>query len=137
MGSNFNFMEKYWPDITQLGQLAELYLYADTNACMIKIGIMAERIARKLCIYEKIQLPEHATQADRIRALKYAQALPQRIDDIFYTLRKAKNDAVHRGWMGPIRRNLCFIWRLPCAAGLWRCMAIGPSSRRNIERRKT
>ena len=97
MASNFEFLAKYWPDMAQIGKLAELYLYADANACIYKIGVLAERVAQEICTFEKIELPEQTTHADRIRALKYADLLPKRIDDMFYTLRKARNDAVHMG----------------------------------------
>ena len=93
--SNFDFLAKYWPDMAQLGKTAELYLYADPNGCIIKLGILAERIARELCAFEKLQLPEDCALSDRLRALKYADLLPQRIDSMFYTLRKARNEAVH------------------------------------------
>lgn len=97
MASNFEFLAKYWPDIAQLGKTAELYLYADANGCIYKIGLLAERVAQEVCAFENIDLPEQTTHADRIRALKYADVLPKRIDDMFYTLRKARNDAVHMG----------------------------------------
>ena len=97
MASNFEFLAKYWPDMAQIGKMAELYLYADANACIYKIGVLAERVAQEICAFEKIDLPEQTTHADRIRALKYADLLPKRIDDMFYTLRKARNDAVHMG----------------------------------------
>ena len=97
MVSNFEFLAKYWPDMAQIGKMAELYLYADANACIYKIGVLAERVAQEICAFEKIDLPEQTTHADRIRALKYADLLPKRIDDMFYTLRKARNDAVHMG----------------------------------------
>ena len=97
MASNFNFMAKYWPDIAQIGKMAELYLYADANACIYKIGVLAEHVAQEICAIEKIDLPDQMSHADRLRALKYQDLLPKRIDDIFYTLRKARNDAVHMG----------------------------------------
>lgn len=97
MASNFEFLAKYWPDMAQIGKMAEWYLYADANACVCKIGVLAERVAQEICSFEKIELPERATHADRIRALKYADLLPKRIDDLFYTLRNARNDAVHMG----------------------------------------
>lgn len=97
MASNFDFLAKYWPDIAQIGKIAELYLYADANACIFKIGMLAERVAQVVCAVAKIDLSEQATHADRVRALKYADLLPKRIDDMFYTIRKARNDAVHMG----------------------------------------
>lgn len=97
MVSNFDFLAKYWPDIGQLGKTAELYLYADAIACVDKTGALAERIGREICAFEKIELPEQSTHADRIRALKYADLLPKRIEDMFYTLRKARNDVLQLG----------------------------------------
>ncbi len=97
MASNFDFMAKYWPDMAQIGKMAELYLYADANACMYKIGVLAERVAQEICTFENMDLPEQTLHADRIRALKYADLLPKRIADMFYALRKARNDAVHMG----------------------------------------
>jgi len=94
MVSNFEFLGKYWPDMAQMGKLAELYLYADTNACIYKIGVLAERVAREICAIEKIDLPEQARHNDRLRGLKRAGLLPKRIDGMFYTIRKAKNEAV-------------------------------------------
>ena len=97
MASNFEFLGKYWQDMAQMGKMAELYLHADANSCIYKIGLLAERLAQEICVFEKIELPEQTSHAERLRAMKYAQVLPKRIDDIFYTLRKARNDAVHEG----------------------------------------
>ncbi len=97
MASNFDFMAKYWPDMAQIGKMAELYLYADANARMNMIGTLAERVAQEICAFENVDMPEQASHADRLRTLKYADLLPKRIDDMFYALRKARNDAVHMG----------------------------------------
>ena len=61
MASNFDFMAKYWPDIAQIGKMAELYLYADANTCIYKLGVLAERVAQEICTFEKIDLPEQTT----------------------------------------------------------------------------
>ena len=95
MASNFEFLAKYWPDMAQLGKTAELYLHKDPNGCILKLGLLAERVAREICVFEKLPLPEQATHSDRLRALKHGDLLPDRIDDIFFALRKARNDSVH------------------------------------------
>ena len=59
MASNFEFLSKYWPDMAQIGKMAELYLYADANACIYKIGLLAERAAQVICAIEKLELPEY------------------------------------------------------------------------------
>lgn len=97
MGSNFDFLAVYRQDMAQLGLLAELYVYADANACIQTLGALAERAAQAVCDYEQPQLPEHATHADRLRALKYAGLLPQRMDDMFHALRRARDDAALLG----------------------------------------
>ncbi len=106
MGSNFEFLAKYWPDMAQIGKMAELYLYTDPNACVYKTGLLAERVAQEICGFENMELPAEISHADRIRRLKYADLLPKRIDDMFYTLRKARNDAVHSGLNSRERADL-------------------------------
>jgi type I restriction enzyme R subunit len=48
MASNFELLAQYWPAMAQIGKMAELYLYADSNACIYKIGVLAERIAQEI-----------------------------------------------------------------------------------------
>ena len=97
MKSNFSFLEKYWPEMSEIGQAAEMYLYTDANACVFKLGMLAERIVSEIIRIEKLTITENSTHADRIRLLKHAGMLPSTIDDILYALRKARNDAVHTG----------------------------------------
>ena len=91
MKSNFEFLSKYWPNLAQMGKMAELYLHVDANQCISQLCTLAETVAVEICNYEKLALPEQSTHTDRIRAIKYADLLPKRIDDIFYVLRRAKD----------------------------------------------
>ena len=51
MASNFSFLEKYWIELALLGETAESYLYSDPNACIFKIGMLAEQIVRgNICL---------------------------------------------------------------------------------------
>ena len=45
MASNFIFLRRYWPDLAQLGEMAELYLFFDPKNCIFKLGTLGERIA--------------------------------------------------------------------------------------------
>ena len=101
MASNFEFLKDYWPELAQLGDIAEVYLHVDANACIEVTSLMAEYAAQQICAYEKLDLPQYATQADRLRALRNAKLLPQKIDDLFYVIRKAGNDALHLGIDSP------------------------------------
>ena len=98
MKSNFEFLNKYWPVLAQLGANAENYLYSDPNACIYKLGMFAERLVREILVFEHIDEPQtENTHANRIRSLKKAGLLPQEIDNTLYLLRKTRNSAVHTG----------------------------------------
>ncbi len=97
MKSNFAFLKEYWPDMAQIGETAEEYLYSDPNACIYKLGMLAERITSEMFSIEKIVMPEEDTQVNKLKVLKREGLLPQNIDNILYALRKARNEAVHAG----------------------------------------
>lgn len=98
MKSNFEFLNKYWPVLAQLGANAETYLYSDPNASIYKLGMFAERLVLEMLAFEKIDEPESDnTHANRIRLLKRAGLLPFEIDNTLYLLRKTRNTAVHAG----------------------------------------
>jgi type I restriction enzyme R subunit len=79
MTSNFAFLAKYWEDIAQIGLAAETYLYTDSNACIYKLGLLAERIVSEICRFEAISLPDDARQIDKIRKLSNDGLLPDNI----------------------------------------------------------
>ncbi len=97
MTSNFVFLQENWPDLYEIGNAAEGYLYADPNACVFKIGLLAERLVQIILSYEELECPEESTHLDRIRILRKEGLLPQNVDDILFAIRKARNNAVHFG----------------------------------------
>lgn len=98
MKSNFEFLNRYWPALSQIGETAENYLYSDPNACIFKISLFAERLVQEILAFEHIAEPEvDNTHANRIRLLKRAGLLPREIDNTLYLLRKTRNSAVHAG----------------------------------------
>ncbi len=98
MKSNFEFLNRYWPALAQIGETAENYLYSDPNACIFKIGLFAERLVQEILVFERMAEPEvDNTHANRIRLLKRAGLLPREIDNTLYLLRKTRNSAVHAG----------------------------------------
>lgn len=95
---NFEFLSKVWPNLAKIGDLAEQYLYSDTNTCFIKMGMLAESIVEYMLAYDGIPEPKYNnTNANRIKLLKKNDLLPREIDDILYVLRKTRNDAAHAG----------------------------------------
>lgn len=98
MKSNFEFLNRYWPVLAQLGANAENYLYSDPNACIYKLGLFAERIVQEILVFEHMNEPQtDNTHSNRIRMLKRAGLLPHEIDNALYVLRKTRNSAVHAG----------------------------------------
>lgn len=98
MKSNFDFLNRYWPALAQIGATAETYVYSDPNACIYKLGMFAERLVQEILVFEHIAEPAvDNTHANRIRILKRAGLLPHEIDNTLYVLRKTRNSAVHTG----------------------------------------
>lgn len=98
MKSNFEFLDRYWPVLAQIGAVAESYVYSDPNACLYKLGMFGERLVLEIFAFEHIEEPTtDNTHANRIRLLKREGLIPKKIDDILYTLRKTRNEAVHSG----------------------------------------
>ena len=96
--SNFEYLNKYYPQLAKFGSAAECYLYSDPNACIYKLGLLSETIVNAVFDIEKLSLPEDKnTLAMKIRILKREGVLPKIIDDILYALRIRRNDAVHAG----------------------------------------
>ena len=96
--SNFEYLNKYYPQLAKFGSTAECYLYSDPNACICKLGLLSETIVNAVFDIEKLSIPENKnTLATKIRILKKEGILPKIIDDILYALRIRRNDAVHAG----------------------------------------
>lgn len=96
MASNFEFLRQYWPDLAQLGEIAELYLFSDPNQCILKLGLLGERIATGIVSYEKIALPANTSTAGLLSVLERNNILPQKIDALLFAIRKAKSSAAYR-----------------------------------------
>lgn len=94
--SNFTFLESLWKDLAKLGDLSEKYVYSDPNTSIIKQGMLAEVMVKYMLAYDGIKEPDYDnTHANRIKLLKRNDLLPREIDNTFYILRKARNDAAH------------------------------------------
>lgn len=91
-------MQCKFPELAKLGELAEQYLYSDTNTCFFKMGLLAEHIVKYMLAYDGIPEPKNDnTHANRIKILKRNDLLPREIDNILFVLRKTRNDAAHNG----------------------------------------
>lgn len=99
MKSNFDFLSKYWDTLAKIGRTAESYLYNDPNACIYKLGMFAERLVQEIFANEQLIEPDYDNNhANRIKILKREGLIDRggTIDDILYSLRMKRNDAVHK-----------------------------------------
>jgi type I restriction enzyme R subunit len=98
MANNFIFLEDNFPQIAKLGSLAESYLYSDPNACLIKLGMMAEGLVNLMYELDRLEMPKDVSLSNKIRILNLDGMLPRNISDILYQLRIKRNVAAHEGY---------------------------------------
>lgn len=95
MKSNFAFLEKDFPVLAKLGKIAEVYLYSDSNSCLMKLGIIGETIVNLMFTCDKIALPRENSAVERINVLAREGLLTKDLVDILHALRKIRNKAAH------------------------------------------
>lgn len=98
MKSNFDFLEKEFPVLAEFGKKAEMYLYSDSNSCLMKLGMIGETIVNLIFTYDRIAFPEENTAVNRITVLLREGFLTTEIADILHALRKIRNKAAHENY---------------------------------------
>ncbi|MCL2497373.1 MAG: DEAD/DEAH box helicase family protein [Symbiobacteriaceae bacterium] len=100
MLSNFVFLADDFPVLEKLGGLAESYLYADPNACLYKMGYLAENMVNIMFELNDLKPPSgnDNTQANKLKILLKEKLISKEISDIFYRIRISRNEAVHAGY---------------------------------------
>ena len=94
--SSFDFLNKNWPALANKVQLAERYVFTDANAGIFKLGAFAEQLVNY--VFEESCLIEGAfeeTFANKIYEIFRVGIIDKNINDILYSLRVARNYAVH------------------------------------------
>ena len=98
MKSNFEFLDKEFPVLSQFGKKAETYLYSDSNSCLMKLGMIGETIVNLMFTYDRIMPPSENTAVNRIGVLFREGLLTQDLVDLLHALRKVRNKAVHENY---------------------------------------
>lgn len=96
--SNFKFLQKEFPVLTKLGELAEEYCYSDSNSCLMKLGMIGETIVKLIFSYDKIDLPNENTADKRIDILLRDDFIAPDLAEILHALRKVRNKAIHENY---------------------------------------
>lgn len=98
MKSNFEFLKDNFPVLANFGELAEKYLYSDSNSCLMKLGMIGETIVNLIFTYDRISLPYDNTAVNRIDTLFREGMITRDLVDILHALRKIRNKAVHENY---------------------------------------
>ncbi len=98
MKSNFSFLKSHFPVLENFGELAEKYLYNDSNSCLMKLGMIGETIVNLCFTYDKISFPRDNTAVNRIDNLFDEGMITHDLADILHVLRKTRNKAVHENY---------------------------------------
>lgn len=98
MKSNFEFLKDSFPVLANFGELAEKYLYSDSNSCLMKLGMIGETIVNLIFTYDRIALPFDNTAVNRITVLYQEGMITSDLVDILHALRKIRNKAVHENY---------------------------------------
>ena len=98
MKSNFEFLDKEFPVLSQFGKKAEAYLYSDSNSCLMKLGMIGETVVNLMFTYDRIMPPSENTAVNRIGVLFREGLLTQDLVDSLHALRKVRNKAVHENY---------------------------------------
>lgn len=98
MKSNFEFLNSYFPILANFGELAEKYLYSDSNSCLMKLGMIGETIVNLCFTYDRIPLPQDNTVANRINGLFREGMITHDLKDVLHALRISRNKATHENY---------------------------------------
>lgn len=98
MKSNFEFLNSHFPVLANFGELAEKYLYSDSNSCLMKLGMIGETIVNLCFTYDRIPLPQDNTAASRINDLFREGMITRDLKDVLHALRINRNKATHENY---------------------------------------
>lgn len=98
MSSNFEFLKNTFPVLANFGELAEKYLYSDSNSCLMKLGMIGETIVNLCFTYDHIPLPQDNTAANRINELFREGMITRDLKDVLHALRISRNKATHENY---------------------------------------
>ena len=98
MQSNFEFLTSHFPVLAKFGELAEKYLYSDSNSCLMKLGMIGETIVNLCFTYDRLPLPQDNTAANRINSLFREGMITRDLKEVLHTLRISRNKTTHENY---------------------------------------
>jgi type I restriction enzyme R subunit len=93
--ANFDFLKEHELSLVTLGAQAEQYFRSDPNTCLIKLRQFGELLAQLTAAKTALFTSPDEAQAELLRRLKFAGAIPGETGELFYKLRSIGNRATH------------------------------------------
>jgi len=93
--SNFSFFKGKWDVLANLGETAEKNVYQDPHTTIMKLRLFAETLTKFVLAAENIKEAYGTSQVDRIHTLRREGLIEPELMDIFETLRRKGNQAMH------------------------------------------
>ena len=117
--SNFEFLRDQWPELSDLGGLAEQYTHPDAESAMVKLRLFGEALVGS--VHHHLRLPRlpHSSFIDILNAPAFRAAVPSVIVNKLHSLRVHGNKAAH----GEKCRPQTAVWLLEEAFDLARWLA--------------
>jgi type I restriction enzyme, R subunit len=94
---NFQFLTDLDPALVKPAAMAERYCLTDPSSSLAKIRLFAEFLAKNIAARIGIYTEGHYEQAQVLKELKYQGYLDYNLAEMFHSIRKAGNDAIHEG----------------------------------------
>jgi type I restriction enzyme R subunit len=92
---NFGFLKPHDERLVMLGALAERYFRDDPSTAIVKLRQFSELLAKLTAAHHAVYRDERETFEETLRRLSYERLIPKEAADLFHTLRKMGNSAVH------------------------------------------
>jgi type I restriction enzyme, R subunit len=113
--ANFEFLRSKWPELAELGGLAEAYALADPASALVKLRLFAENLTKDIYRDLRLPKPDQATFVDLLKNDAFSSITPKVVLDKLHALRIHGNKAAHGEEAKP--RNALGCLRKPMISG--------------------
>ena len=96
MASSFSFLQKDYPELFTICEIAEELIHLDPSSTLSKARVFSEKLSALIWDFEQMG-DLQGTQVDRVNQLYYKNILPEIVKGILHTIRKSGNKASHDG----------------------------------------
>jgi type I restriction enzyme, R subunit len=92
---NFEILRGRWPELAELGGLAEAYAHADPASALVKLRVFAENVTKDIYRDLRLPRPDQPTFVDLLKNEAFSSVTPKVILDKLHALRIHGNHAAH------------------------------------------